>query len=218
MSAESSKKVLAVECRIIVDKLRGVINQEHSLSLAHIILLPPRTIPKTTSGKITRNGCRNAYLQKTLKGIFATSFTTNKTSFEMHQDHPKSVDPETIRSLEKNEIMKRLTADIGRILSMPPSSVPLDSSMATMMDSLSLSQFKGLLEARYSTRLSDEYLFREGSTINKLVEVVKLGYAPDDNVDGSTSGAGSGGGSNNHATRTCSQAMGCPPGVCCVVM
>jgi len=102
---------------------------------------------------------------------------------------------------------------------MPPSSLPLDSDMATMMDSLSLSQFKGLLEAQYATKLSDEYLFREGSTIHKLVEVVKLGYAPDDENDES-GGAGAG---SSHAMVSQSQgglsaALGCPPGVCCVVM
>ncbi len=190
------------------------------------MILPPRSIPKTTSGKITRSGCRKAYLQKTLKSIYSTSFGTNKAAatFEIHQDHPRSVDPETIRIMSRADIKTKLTKDIGKIVSTPPSALPLDTSLATMMDSLSLSQFKGLLQAQYATTISDEYLFREASTINKLVEVVKLGHAPDDDLEGSSPAMnGSGGGGGGPAMVStgpggCAEAMGCPPGVCCVVM
>jgi hypothetical protein len=210
------RKMLESECSKLAESLKATINQEHSLSLSHVVILRPRSIPKTTSGKITRAGTRKAYLQKSLASIYATSFNSvNKAAFEIHQDHPKSANPETIRSLEKIEIKSRLTRDIGRIISMPPASVPLNSDLTTMMDSLSLSQFKGLLEAQYATTFSDEYLFREGTNVKKLVEVVKLGYAPDDNVDGSSPG-GSGGPSPSQGG--CAEAMGCPPGVCCVVM
>lgn len=215
--------MLETFCAKLASDLRGLINSDHSLSLSHIILLHPRSIPKTTSGKITRAGCRKAFLQKTLKSIYTKSFnstnnntnSTNIASFEIHQDHPKSVDPSTIRSLSKKEIKARLTRDIGKIVSMPSSSLPLDTPLATMMDSLSLSQFKGLLEAQYATTFSDEYLFREGSTINKLVEVVKLGFAPDDDTDGTSS---PGTGSAAAVPSSGEGFMGCPPGVCCVVM
>jgi hypothetical protein len=90
-----------------------------------------------------------------------------------------------------------------------------------MMDSLTLSQFKGLLETQYATMLSDEYLFREGSNVLKLVEIVKIGYAPDD-IDGERGAASSGivrnGASSSSAPQThggLSHAMGCPPGICC---
>ncbi len=131
------------------------------------------------------------------------------------------MDPQSIRSLSKKEISTRLIKDIGRIVSMPTLSIPLNTPLATMMDSVSLSQFKGLLEAQYATTLSDEYLFRERSTISKLIEVVKLGYAPDDNLDGSTPAGGSPGtgamvvGDNEGCAQ---RVLGCPPNVFCVIM
>ena len=208
---------LQSECSALAEKLKATINQEHSLSLSHVVILRPRSVPKTTSGKITRAGCRKAFIQKTLQAIHAISFNSIKNaSFEIHQDNPKSVDPETIRRMEKSEIKAKLTQDIGRIISMPASSVPLNNDLATMMDSLSLSQFKGLIEAQYATTFSDEYLFREGTTVSKLVEVVKLGYAPDDTTDADGNGGAPPVASTSNGGLA--EAMGCPPGVCCVVM
>lgn len=79
-----------------------------------------------------------------------------------------------------------------------------------------------MLEVEYFTKLSDDYLFRETTTVSKLVEVVKLGYAPDDVVeDGvqpnrgnkkSTSSSGVG------QARGVAGALGCPPGVACTIL
>jgi hypothetical protein len=92
-----------------------------------------------------------------------------------------------------------------------------------MLDSLTISQFKGLLESHYAVKLSDEYLFRESTTVMKLSDIVKLGYAPDD-----TSTAGHGVGAGNATPRQSSAqvgaskglagALGCPPGVVCVIL
>ncbi len=208
-------------CSGLVKALKGSIMQEHSLALSHVVILRPRTIPKTTSGKIARAWCRKAFMNKTLNSIYSTSFSNNQqesngSSRVVNGPRQRAVDPQTIRSMEKSEILSKLKADISNIVSIPATSISTNSDLATMMDSLSLSQFKGQLEVQYATTLSDEYLFREGSTINKLVEVVKLGYAPDDNEEngaGSSSppaAAGSAGG--------VAGALGCPPGVCCTVM
>ena len=136
----------------------------------------------------------------------------------------KQVHPESIRKLSKKQILKKLLNDITKHVPTPPSSLNKDDALATMMDSLTLSQFKGLLEFDYATDVSDGYLFREGTTINKLVEVIKLGYAPDDNEDGDQPAeAAAGGGSKNKGamvgeSRGLAGALGCPPGVRCVIM
>jgi hypothetical protein len=88
------------------------------------------------------------------------------------------------------------------------------------MDSVSLAQLKGMLEGQYAVKpLSDEYLFRDTTTIKKLVEIVKVGEAQDDKISFESAG--------NAGTPTTStvshggiaEALGCPPGVvCCTVM
>lgn len=116
--------------------------------------------------------------------------------------------------MDSKEILAKLTNDVSNIGSIPKEAIDPNASLVTILDSLSISQFKGLLEAEYAVKISDEYLFRENTTLNKLVEVVKLGHAPDDGEgdapDATPPSTGTAGG--------LAGALGCPPGVCCVVM
>ena len=81
--------------------------QEHSLSVAHIVLLQPKTVPKTSSGKIARARCRKGFLDKNLQSVYAKSFQ-GKVSMEIESNGnnkltnvpPRTkVDPESIRKL-----------------------------------------------------------------------------------------------------------------------
>jgi acyl carrier protein len=118
--------------------------------------------------------------------------------------------------MDSKEILSKLVTDVSKIGSVPKEAVDPKAALVTILDSLSISQFKGLLEAEYAVKISDEYLFREKTNLNKLVEVVKLGYAPDDGDENAPVAAapppsvGTRGG--------LAGALGCPPGVCCVVM
>jgi len=198
--------------------------------LSHIVLLRPRTIPKTSSGKIARSWCRKAFVAKKLSSIYEKSYSEFKTTqdssdekrvkaFEIEQN--KVVENSTkgadVRKLDKEIILGKLLADISRITADPVESIDKDAPLVTVMDSLSLSQFKGMLENEYAVKISDEYVFRDTTTSNKLVEIVRLGYARDDNPDGEvnlTSNTSAAQGNSGFA-----QSLGCPPGVvCCSVM
>lgn len=220
-------------CDALVDALRGRITQEHSLAVSNIVLLVPKTVPKTSSGKISRARCRKGFLDKSLKVIYAKSFLT-QSSMEIEPStnndsmnraaiptQIKKVDPASIRKLTRKQIEKRLLKDIGKHVPIPASSLSKKDALSTMMDSLTLSQFKGLLEHEYATNISDGYLFRPDTNIEKLVEVIKLGYALDDGDDlpeGGDSNAAPGSGIGQ--SKGVGGALGCPPGVCecCVVM
>lgn len=51
----------------VVAAARAAISKDHGLSLSVLLLLRPRTVPKTTSGKITRAGCKKALFTKSLQ-------------------------------------------------------------------------------------------------------------------------------------------------------
>jgi len=213
----------------LLNDIRAAVNKEHSLALSHIVFIYPKSVPKTSSGKIARSSCRRAFLQGKLKVICNKSFVPGKSGDESESTAIKpfeidenanglsaSSNSKKVRSLNKNEILQKLTESINQITSIPTNDIDKHVSLTTMMDSLTISQFKGLLETKYATKLSDEYLFREETTLNKLVEIVKIGYAPDDVKDGDavtppvTTHGNQGG---------LAGALGCPPGVvCCVVM
>lgn len=125
-----------------------------------------------------------------------------------------------IRALSKNEILLMIQKDISQVASIPISNIKKDVALATMMDSLTISQFKGMFEINYfiNPSLSDDYLIRDSTSIIKLIEIVKLGYAPDDADD---NGGGDNQNQNNHSaggSGGLAGAMGCPPGVVCVIL
>ena len=123
-----------------------------------------------------------------------------------------------IRALDKNEILKRLVTDVSKLTSLPPGSIEKNEPLVTMMDSLTLSQFKGLLESSYAVTLSDEYLFQESTTLKKLADVVKLGYAPDDTGGGDGSARPTATAAAPGEAGGLAGALGCPPGVRCVIL
>ncbi len=216
-------------CDSLADKIKGAINQEHSLGLSQIIFLQTKTVPKTSSGKIARAWCRKGFLAGTLKVVYKKSYTKNgASSFEIDQSGASqpafSSAPLTkekiaeLRAMDKKELLGKLKMDVARMGQIPPDSIDDDTALVTILDSLSISQFSGRLENGYAVKLSDEYLFREGVTLQKLAEVVKLGYAPDDNAEGAAANGAAMAAPTGHADGLAG-ALGCPPGVrvCCVI-
>ena len=218
------------KCAALANGIRAALNQEHSLGVSEVLLLKPKTVPKTTSGKIARAWCRKGYLDGTLEVVYRKSFKDSTASFEIdgsstNMSRGGAISRQKIdelRSQSKQEISEKLINDVSRVGSVPVDSLDSNTALVTILDSLSISQFKGLLETGYAVKISDEYLFRESTTINKLVEVVKLGYAPDD-VEGEGVDAGNGA-SQGVSMATTQQAgtaggiagaLGCPPGVVC---
>jgi acyl-CoA synthetase (AMP-forming)/AMP-acid ligase II len=69
VGAEGERPVLVAEVapeaagdsEKIADLVRGAVSEAHGLSLREVVLVRPRTIPKTSSGKIQRRASRTAY-------------------------------------------------------------------------------------------------------------------------------------------------------------
>jgi acyl carrier protein len=171
----------------------------------------------------------------TLSVVYARSFSADAATLEIEgwgdgsQIRPppktdrtiKADEVSRLRNMGTDEILAKLKADVSRLASVPVDAIEKDAPLVTMLDSLTLSQLKGLLENGYAVTLSDEYLFRESTTVQKLADVCKLGYAPDDVVGG----AGEGAQQQPHAPPSSigqatglAGALGCPPGVVCVVL
>jgi AMP-binding enzyme len=244
-------------CQKLADQVRSAITQEHSLGITSIVFLKPKTVPKTSSGKIARSWCRKGYINKTLQVVYEKTYVTNSNHqgsisapLEIEQDNPSSNDNDGVvadatcgsstskanklnaaqmRALSKEDILKRLQQDIENVASIPPGdTIDPKATLSTIMDSITISQFKGMFEGNYHVQqLSDEYLLRDTTTLIKLTEIVKLGYAPDDNQNNNanntndienpannTNNSSSGGGGSGGLAG----AMGCPPGVVCVIL
>jgi hypothetical protein len=141
---------------------------------------------------------------------------TNGTLPPKPNGRPKK-DAATIRGMSKNEILESLTTDISMLGGLPLDSIDKKAPLVTMLDSLTISQFKGMLEAYYHVQLSDEYLFRESTTVTKLVDVVQMGHAPDD-AGGDEAIVAPSAVATTGTAGGLAGALGCPPGVCCVII
>ena len=224
-------------CDPLADKIKSAINQEHSLGLSQIVFLKTKTVPKTSSGKIARAWCRKGFLAGTLRTVYRKSFKENGASvFEIEGPSNEGtaivsssnaplteIQIQELRAMSKKELMDKLRMDVARTGQIPPDSIDNDTALVTILDSLSISQFKGRLESAFAVKISDEYLFSENITLQKLAEVAKLGYAPDD-VGGETTNGGdpsptSAPPSQGGNAEGLAGALGCPPGVrvCCVI-
>ena len=219
-------------CKPLADSIKAAIMQEHSLSITEIAFLKTRTVPKTSSGKIARSWCRKGFLNGTLSVVYQKSFRTSNTNsfpepLEVEAGKPATCQPhestnftkanaDDIRALSKDEIYQRLLADLVKVASIDRSMIQPTSPLSSIMDSLTISQFKGLYESHYAVKISDEYLFRESTTLQKLVEVAKLGHAPDD--DGSAAPGSGGVGVAGEGDGCAQRVFGCPPGVSCTIL
>jgi acyl-CoA synthetase (AMP-forming)/AMP-acid ligase II len=197
-------------CESIANKVRSEIFKEHALALESIVLVKPRTIPKTTSGKIQRSKTCAAFINKSLQQLYRRDFDGSEIGLYGDElpsqkdlakktkgtQSPITKTPEEIRKLEYKEIKEMLMNSISQIAQVSKNDIKENVALSTFMDSVSLAQFKGLLETSYGVKaFSDEYLFRDTTTVKKLVNVVKAGAAQDDG-DGtgvSTKAVGSGG-------------------------
>jgi acyl-CoA synthetase (AMP-forming)/AMP-acid ligase II len=50
----------------VAQAVRTAVKQQHDLRVHDFVLIEPGGIPRTSSGKIARSACRQAYLDRTL--------------------------------------------------------------------------------------------------------------------------------------------------------
>ena len=163
----------------IAQSIRDVVSLHHGLAVSTVCLLRTRSIPKTTSGKIARAWCRRALHENSLDIVFRRDGVESSevdlrvvdsleesqpvssqsgyqpvSSDEVHDTIPTPLSAEEVRALPVSDILQQLETLLLQVASQGPSplSAPLDPSapVSTMgLDSMTLVQFKGVLEKRY---------------------------------------------------------------------
>lgn len=58
-----------VDLKALLKSVRRAVAEKHNLPIHHVIFLKPKSIPKTSSGKVQRHACRNGYLSGTLETL-----------------------------------------------------------------------------------------------------------------------------------------------------
>lgn len=88
--AELSTEPGSDACDQLINKMIRTISDEYQLAVYEIVLIKPKSIPKTTSGKIQRYACKRAYLNHELESIASWRTPAVDVSPPMDQT-PKSL-------------------------------------------------------------------------------------------------------------------------------
>lgn len=114
----------------VIDSIREAIASEHELQAYAVTLVAPGTIAKTSSGKIQRHACREAFLGGTLERVaeWRASVTPQVQAIGL-TDEPRST--EAIESWLAHQLAARLSLDVSEIdFNQPITRYGLDSLTA----------------------------------------------------------------------------------------
>ena len=115
----------------ILDAMMREVSKTHGVAPNVVILLEPRSIPKTTSGKIARQWVKKAYLQHTLKVLFDLS-SLSALADEMKASLVSSPGGSETGS---NSGMKTISqADLDAKASIDPTGVAIDTILSIMIE------------------------------------------------------------------------------------
>lgn len=134
----------------------------HGVSVHDLVIIPARTIPKTTSGKISRQKCKMEYLENKYKVLYSTRSSTNQT---VKIEQPQNTVPTVpITSMNVDEIYVTFTNDLKSLLVNGEDVNPNVPLPELGLDSLAITQLKAMLESKYTVDIEYETLFEPTCT------------------------------------------------------
>jgi 8-amino-7-oxononanoate synthase len=74
IAAEVDERSGPIDFEEVIGAICAAVNAEHQLQVHAAALLPPRAIPKTSSGKLQRRACRSAFEEGTLGALAVRTF------------------------------------------------------------------------------------------------------------------------------------------------
>lgn len=176
-------EVRAVEADLaeLAARLAADVASDHGLSLARLVLLKPRTIPKTTSGKITRRktkaALRNGDLDPSILLDYRGGVLAEPVDTPDNAPGDRS-EKQPLLAVDCGLLQARLARDLADVSGgLDARAVPAYKPVADLgPDSLELAQFRGVLENKYHLdNLPDDLLFRQDASIAVLANLVSQG-------------------------------------------
>mmetsp|Transcript_18922 Transcript_18922/g.26657 ORF Transcript_18922/g.26657 Transcript_18922/m.26657 type:complete len:768 (-) Transcript_18922:76-2379(-) len=182
---------------ILCKNVLSAVRIEHGITVHKLLLVRPKTNPKTTSGKIARQWCKKAYLSGNLSILFEKD-GANFSELESSEanNNLKEFNEPVLEDIELSEIKKVSTSPINEkidpvaltdeelqqrlsyILSKITTDIEisLDHPLHELgLDSLTLGQFSGLIEKNFGAIVPIEAMYNDSMTLVVLAEVVKAG-------------------------------------------
>ncbi|DAZ99543.1 TPA: hypothetical protein N0F65_005415 [Lagenidium giganteum] len=202
-NGEAEKLALVAELReadmdqkaSLCAKIRTAIAREHGVKVTLIVLLKPRTIPKTTSGKISRSRCKKAFEEKTLEEVYRNediigdapdtddavedmtmdrSVDSGEVANKATGPRPSGTDretklPSTIADEPPERVLAFLKTELAQLLSIERNQINPSTPLQELgMDSMALTQLQGIITQKYNVHVDEELLYNEATTLASL--------------------------------------------------
>ncbi len=146
----------------IVDAVRRAVAEEHEAQVDQVVLIRPRSIPKTSSGKIQRGATRRALLEGKLEVIEISALPSAAPAATTAAPvapaapvtaPPAELTPESLAALPADRRQPALAAQLARwtaaVLRQPPSAVDTGAPLSSFgLDSATAIELKHAIETR----------------------------------------------------------------------
>ncbi|RLN57985.1 hypothetical protein BBJ29_003389 [Phytophthora kernoviae] len=173
-------------------KIRSAIAHEHGVKVTLVILVAPRTIPKTTSGKISRSRCRKALEEKKLDELYRNEDMIEDPIEDDGGDDPitgetmdrnvngprvaptddgapRSQLPSVITGVPPDQVYEFLVHELARTLGVDTTQINDNTPLQEVgLDSMALTQLQGVIAQKYQVHVQEELLYGETTTLASL--------------------------------------------------
>ncbi|KAL3669567.1 hypothetical protein V7S43_004954 [Phytophthora oleae] len=190
--------------------IRTAIACEHGVKVTLVVLLAPRSIPKTTSGKISRSRCKKALEEKKLEELYrnedmiadvlddggdeAVAAETmdrkvNGPRVAPTDNGAKNNLPTVITGVPPDQVHAFLVSELARTLGVEATQINDNTPLQELgLDSMALTQLQGVIAQKYQVHVEEELLYGESTTLASLHSGL-CGGASGNRTGGSSTGA-----------------------------
>ena len=166
---ERREHVTAIED--VAGAIREAVAEHHDIQVYAVALVRAGSIPKTSSGKIQRGACRNAFLSTQLEFIGISTLGQDEPTT---RDHDLTRDDLLALTVDQRRaaLLTCLQALAGTLLSVPSNRLSKEQPLtAAGLDSLMATELAHAVETRLGVTLSLPMLL-DGASIGQLTEQV----------------------------------------------
>ena len=168
---EIERRELLAAVEDVAGAIREAVAEHHDIHVYTVALVPAGSIPRTSSGKIRRRACRDAFLSAQLRIVGVSTLGDDEPET---RDHDLTRDALLALSVDQRRatLLACLEAVVGRLLRIPVWRLLQEQPLTTMgLDSLTATELVHAVETRFGVSLSLPALL-DGASISQLVDWV----------------------------------------------
>jgi len=171
VAAEVEPRGEVMDMAALVMAIRRAVAEEYGAHVHAVLLLKPRSIPKTTSGKIQRHACRLGFLEGTLEVVERSVAVAEAEDTAPDGNVPlREALLAAVPEVRLTLVERFLQAEVARVLRVAPSRVERSASPASLgLDSLLLLEVQARLESALGLTLPSAFVWQH-PTVARLAE------------------------------------------------